>query len=318
MEASHPFPSASAGHNAPWWRIGRASIGFVLDLMALGRGNTNVIDQLILAAVLEANVAPINQDHELSVRYATLEEVPPEALRRPVTINALAASIQLPYETIRRRCGRHLETGALAATPRGVFVPNTALDSPPYRAAAMVRYDRLKAFYFELKALGAMDAPALRPNDVPSYRSAPIRAANRAIGEYLLRVVETVMRSVGDPLSGLILLEMGRANAASLDPIDLQVEGPIPDSRRTPISMLELSRRVGLPPETVRRHVKALEADGLCRAVKGGRLAAVERLMRGAPEQGGRLAENLHNLQRLFAKCAAVGVLAHWEIEAAE
>jgi len=125
------------------------------------------------------------------------------------------------------------------------------------------------------------------------------------------------MRAVGDPLSGLVLLEMGRANAAGLDPIDLQVEGPIPDSRRTPVSVLELSRRVGLPAETVRRHVAKLEAEGLCRRVKGGRLAAVEKLMRGAPETGGGLAENLQNLQRLFARSAQLGILAHWEAEAA-
>jgi DNA-binding Lrp family transcriptional regulator len=317
MEATHPFPSASAGQNPPWWRIGRASIGFLLDIMGMGRGSGDVIDPLILSVVLEANVAPINQDLELSARYATLEDVVPEALRRPVTINALAASLQLPYETVRRRCARMTESGALVSTPRGVYVPGLSINNPFYLITATARYERLKAFYFELKALGAMESATLRPNDVPSYRAAPIRAANRLVSEYVLRVVETVMRGVGDPLSGLILMEMGRANAAHLDAIDLQVEGPIPDSRRKPVSMLELSRRVGLPAETVRRHVKTLEAEGLCRAVKGGRLAAVEKLMRGDPERGGGLAENLQNLQRLFAKCATLGIIAHWETEAA-
>ncbi|MDB5475409.1 MAG: hypothetical protein JWP49_920 [Phenylobacterium sp.] len=316
MEASHPFPSASAGQNPPWWRVGRASIGFLLDIMTLGRGTGDVIDPLILSVVLEANLAPINQDPELSARYATLESMPPEALRRPVTINALAASIQLPYETVRRRCARLIESGALVSTPRGVCVPGLALNSPFYLVTATARYERLKAFYFELKALGALESAALRPNDVPSYPSAPIRVANRLVSEYVLRVVETVMREVGDPISGLILMEMGRANAAQLDAIDLQVEGPIPDHRRVPISMLALSRHVGLPAETVRRHVKKLEAEGLCRVVKRGRLAAVEKLMREAPEAGGGLAENFQNLQRLFARCASLGILAHWEAEA--
>jgi hypothetical protein len=317
MEASHPFPADSAGQNPPWWRIGRASIGFLLDIMNMGRGTGDVIDPLILSVVLEANVAPINQDPELAARYATLDDPPPEELRRPVSINAVAASLMLPYETVRRRCGRLAESGALLVTPRGVYVPGEAVNNPFYLLTATARYERLKAFYFELKALGAMESQTLRPNDVPSYASAPIRAANRLISEYLLRVVESVMRAVGDPLSGLVLLEMGRANAAGLDPIDLQVEGPIPDSRRTPVSVLEVSRRVGLPAETVRRHVASLEAEGLCRRVKGGRLAAVEKLMRGQPETGGGLAENLQNLQRLFARSAQLGLIAYWEAEAA-
>src|SRR5512140_1199239 len=29
MEATHPFPAAAAGQTPPWWRIGRASIGFL-------------------------------------------------------------------------------------------------------------------------------------------------------------------------------------------------------------------------------------------------------------------------------------------------
>jgi AraC-like DNA-binding protein len=316
MEASHPFPAVAAGQNPPWWRIGRASIGFVLDILGMGRGPGDIVDPLILAVVLEANIAPVSQDLELAARYGTLADIPPEDLRRPVSINAVAGSLQLPYETVRRRCARFIETGALIATPRGVVAPGHMVNSPFFLVIATARYERLKAFYFELRALGAFDA-APRPNDVPTYASAPIRAANRLISEYVLRVVESVMRGVGDPLSGLILLEMGRANAASPDPIDLQVEGPIPDSRRTPISMLELSRRVGLPAETVRRHVNKLQDGGFCRAVKGGRLASVEKLMRGDPEGGGGLAENLQNLQRLFARCASLGIIAHWESEAA-
>lgn len=316
MEASHPFPAAGVGQNPPWWRIGRASIGFLLDIMGMARGPTDIVDPLILSVVLQANIAPISQDLELSARYATLDDTPPDDLRRPVSINAVAASLQLPYETVRRRCARFIEAGALIATRRGLVLPGEMVNNPFYLATATARYERLRAFYFELRALGVFET-APRPNDVPTYRAAPIRAANRLISDYVLRVVETVMRGVGDPMSGLILLEMGRANAASLDPIDLQVEGPIPDSRRAPISMLELSRRVGLPAETVRRHVNKLEAGGFCRAVKGGRLASVEKLMRGDPESGGGLAENLQNLQRLFARSATLGIIAHWEAEAA-
>src|SRR6185312_5344737 len=159
---------------------------------------------------------------------------------------------------VRRRIARLAELGLLISTPKGVYAPAAVLEGPAYEIAATARYERLRGFYFELKALGVLDPAQLLLNDTPSYPRPPIRAANRAISEYLLRMVDSVMRSVGDPVSGLLLLEMGRANAEHLDPIARQVEGPIPDEHRTPVSALELARRCGLPAETVRRHVKSL------------------------------------------------------------
>lgn len=315
MEARHPFPAPPETPPPQWWRVGRATIGFLLDTIAMGRGAGDIIDPLIVSVAMEANVAPINQDFELSVRYATMADPPPEDLRRPVSVNALAASIMLPYETVRRRVQRLVENGALVASPRGVYVPAHVVENPFFLATATARYERLRRLYFELKALGVLDG-LVRPNDTPTYNAAPIRAANRAISEYVLRFIEAVMRHVGDPVSGLIMLEMGRANAESLDAVDMQIEGPIPDERRRPISMLELSRRVGLPAETVRRHVKKLTQGGYCRAVKGGCLAAVERLGQPTAQGYNGLAENLVNLQRLFARCAQLGIVARWEAEA--
>ena len=293
------------------------TIGFLMDIIALGRGPTDMMDALILTVVVEANVAPVSADLELSVRYATYDNPPPEDLRRPVSVNAISGSLMLPYETVRRRIARMVEAGAMVSTPRGVYVPTAVVNNPDYLAAATARYERLRRLYFEMKALGLLDAGLERPNDVPGYDAPPIRAANRAISEYFLRMIEAVMRGVGDPLRGVIILEMGRANAESLDAVDLQTEGPIPDDRRKPVSMLELSRRIGLPAETVRRQVKKLIELGMCRAVKGGCLAATERLGFTNDRGFNALAENLKNLQRLFARCATLGIVAHWEKEAA-
>lgn len=315
MEVTHPFPAPAEEPSPRWWRVGRATIGFLLDMLTIGRSDAlDIVDTLIMTVVVDANVAPINQDNELGARYATLEDAPPDELRRPVSVNSVAGSLQLPYETVRRRIARLVEMGALVSTSRGIVAPAFIMHGPLYDPPAIARYERLRALYFELKSLGVLDPGQLLVNDTPGYSRPPIRAANRAVSEYLLRVVEAIMRAVGDPLSGLVLLEMGRANAEHLDPIERQVEGPLPDEHRTPVSALELARRCGLPAETVRRHVQSLEAAGFCRRVKGGRLAAVERLAR-RPGQGHGLAENFQNLQRLFQRCAALGVIAYWESE---
>ncbi|MDB5417842.1 MAG: hypothetical protein JWP50_1261 [Phenylobacterium sp.] len=311
-----PHPTlAPAAELHPQWRIARASLAFLLDVFAAGRDGGDIMGPLILSVIVEANVAPINQDPELSHRYATLDSPPPDELRRPVSINAVAASLRLPYETVRRRIAGMADTGAVVVTPRGVYVPTLTVDDPFRLAAATYRYERLKAFYLELKALGALDDVSVRPPEAPTYPAPPIRAGVRLISEYTLRVIDQIMRRLGDPLTGLILLEMARANAEHLPSGATRIDRPMPDAQRKPIPVLALSRRLGLPPETTRRHVRRLEAEGFCRRVRGGRLAALEQLgQRGDGAHG--LDENLHNVQRLFAKAAALGVLAYWEDEA--
>ncbi|MDB5494570.1 MAG: hypothetical protein JWP86_1907 [Phenylobacterium sp.] len=311
-----PHPSlAPPAEFYPQWRIARASLAFLLDVFANGRDGGDIMGPLILSVIVEANVAPINQDPELSRRYATLDSPPPDDLRRPVSINAVAASLRLPYETVRRRIAKMADDGVVVVTPRGVYVPTLAVDDPFRLAMATYRYERLKAFYLELKALRALDDVPVRPPDAPTYPAPPIRAGVRLISEYTLRVIDQIMRRLGDPLTGLILLEMARANAEHLPSGTTRADRPMPDALRKPIPVLALSRRLGLPPETTRRHVRRLEAEGFCRRVRGGRLAALEQLgQRGDGAHG--LDENLHNVQRLFAKAAALGVVAYWEDEA--
>jgi DNA-binding Lrp family transcriptional regulator len=277
----------------------------------------DILTPLISTVIIEANVVLINQDPELSGRYAAVGAPPPDELRRPISINAVAASLALPYETVRRRVAAAIAEGTCVATPTGVYVPTAALQGPAWTAVAVGRYERLRAFYFDLKALGAFDVVGRAAPDAPVFDSRPVRAGNRAITEYILRVIEGIMRRIGDPLTGIILLEMARANAEVTDRAHHGMDAPLPDDLRAAVSTLTLARRLGLPPETVRRHVAKLDAIGLCRKAPGGRLAALEQLGRG-PNGAHGLAENLQNVQRLFAKCAALGLVGYWEAEAAD
>jgi DNA-binding Lrp family transcriptional regulator len=301
----------------PWWRIGRATLNYITDSIALGRtGGADILDPLISWAIVEANVAVINQDAELSRRYAALDTPPPDELRRPVSVNAIAASLRLPYETVRRRVAAMTAAGICVSTPRGVYVPTAVLTGPGYDTLALGRYERLKRFYAELQALSALGGVNLTPASAPRHEQPPVRAANRAISEYMLRVIDEAMLRWGDPLPSILLMEMTRANVEPTDPQRLMMDAPVPDAFRVPITVLDLARRVGLPAETVRRHVAKLEAAGLCRRAKGGRLAALEQLGRGGGNRHS-LADMHANVQRLMARCAALGVVGFWEAEAA-
>lgn len=315
MDAPRPAPALPAPAAAlPWWRIGRASLGFTLDLIAMGRaGGADILDPLILTLVLDVNVSGISQDPELQRRYAGIGDAPPDDIRRPVSISAVAASLRLPYETVRRRILRLAERDLCEITRDGVMVPSGAVNSPAYLWLATARYERLKRFYLDIKALGAL-GPLPAPADPRPLPAAPVRLANRVISEYFLRFIDSVMRGLGDPLTGFLMLEVARANAEHLGPAEMARDGPIPDELRRPVRAHALARRVGLPSETVRRHLAKLDELGFCRKVDGGILAAIEQ-MDDRIEDGG-LAENLINVNRLFGRLANLGVVAFWEAEA--
>jgi DNA-binding Lrp family transcriptional regulator len=269
---------------------------------------------LILTMVLEANIALVNQDPVLQRRYARADDPPPDELRRPVSVSAVAASLRLPYETVRRRVVKLAALGACVVTREGVMIPAAVVNNAAYLMIAAVRYERLKRFYFDLRALGALrNLPS--PGEEAPFEGPPVRIANRVISEYFLRVVDSIMLGIGDPVAGLLLLEMARANGEHVAAEERLREGPLPDDLRRPIRPHALARRVGLPAETVRRHLARLDETGFCRKVPGGLLAALEQLGERNAEGYG-LAANLVNVQRMFVKLAALGVVAYWEQEA--
>src|SRR5262245_29595141 len=119
---------------------GRLAIGFALDMTRMGAFGRDMVDALLLVAISQANVAQISRSPELQRKYATLDATPPDELRRPVSVSAIANSLRIPFETARRRIANLTELGAVKAAPRGVIVPASVLDSPFYRTTAEANY----------------------------------------------------------------------------------------------------------------------------------------------------------------------------------
>lgn len=306
-----PAPAAPA---AQLWRTARLSLRFMLDLIELARDGGELLDPLILAAVIDANVAHLNARPELQHAYATLDSPPPDELRRPVSVNAVAQSLNLSFETVRRRVAHLAGRGLLSVTPKGVFVPQALLSSFGYEVLTMARYERLRAFYLDLKALDALPplppAEACLPPEPP-----PVRICARAVSEYSLRVVEMLIRATGDPLSGLLLLALIRANTEHIPMEALVHRTALADHERRPVRSAELARQIRMPAETVRRHMVMLEKAGLCRRRPDGYVVS--------PETAGRekvlrlIEENAAGVHRALARLSRLGVLDLWDRQAA-
>jgi hypothetical protein len=237
---------------------------------------------------------------------------PPDELRqaRAVSINAVAISLRLPYETARRRIVQMARNGLCVITPEGVYVPNEILTLPSHQTHAVESYGSMRQFYFRLRRLGV--APP--PSGVPFEGPPPIRAVLRLLGDYFLRSIEGLTRNVRDPVRAAILLGILHANTEHLAQtwrgVGGETDDTIPDALRRPVAALTLAAQLRLPRETVRRHVEALIADRQCVRTRRGLLVTSKILARPVWTQFA--SENVAHLNRMFAGLAEVGVLAAW------
>lgn len=294
---------------------GRLANAFALELVKLGGHRREVADALLRAAILDSNLAHFSRDPAFQRAYATADADPPDDLRRPATINAIATSLKMPFETVRRRIGGLVETGVCAMTPGGVIVPQAMTSSAFYRQNLQVQHEMLRALYHRLRAIDVVPPP--EPAE-PWRGEPPVRLSGRLVVEFVLRFVEAPLGHVGDPVTTLTGLEIIRANTEDWADTEAGEEGEgaeafVPDSRRRPVSIAELGDRLGVPGETIRRHVARLVEAGLCRRERGGYIVPAEALAQ--PVVMSFAARNLMNLHRMFAGLAEFGVLAEWERE---
>jgi hypothetical protein len=298
----------------------RLANGFALDLVKLGGFGRDVIDGLLMAAISQANVSQITRSPELQRAYATLDQVPPDDLRRPVSISALANSLRIPFETARRRIAALIELGVVRATPKGVIIPQGPLNSPFYRMAAEAHYHLVRNLYFRLRGIGLLeDLP--RPNGPPfDPEHPPVRLVIRLSADYLLRLAELMSLHVGDLVTGLIMMDVIHANTEHLPDSeggaaygDWSPEGFVADSRRRPVRAAILSERLGIPQETVRRRLNQLLKSGFCVRLDDGVIVPSRILAREPFIQF--LGDNQSHLHRLFAGLADFCVLSEWERE---
>lgn len=285
----------------------RASAGFILDQVRLGRGPLDFLDALILMAITQANVQPVQRDPELDRQYATYQRPPPDSLRRPISVNAVAQSLGVPFETARRRVAQLARARLCSVTPAGLVVPSPVVRASSHRVAAEANYARTRALYLRLAELDlAPETPAAEP----WTGAAPLRAVARATAEYLLRVIATAAPELGDVVSTAIWLEILRSTHELIP----EQAGLSPE-HSAPVPVTAVAKRIGLPTENVRRRVAEFAARGLCERTRGGVLLAADAAQR--PELARIIGDSHRDLNRMFTALGQHGVIALWQAEAA-
>lgn len=292
------------------WRIAPLSIEFILDIRAISRRDRDLIDSLLFATIIAANVAPLTQDAGLQLTYASAP-APAEA-RRPVSVNAVAQSMRIPFETARRRIRAMEKDGLLEVSARGVVAPHSILQRPDFIEGIALRHERVGRFYRDLAATGVL---ATIPHAPSATADAPVLITNRLTWQYVLRMADEMIAMSGDPLSGLILLEIIRHNIEGLSPAELLGWAKAPAAVGRPARTAVFAGRLGLSPETARRYLVGLEKAGFCVRATAGATALLP-----ADQQANlqRIAlDNLSNVQRMFTRLGHLGALAAFDAQPA-
>lgn len=259
------------------------------------------LDTLLMIALIQANIAPLMNDRDLQLRYATAESAPPDDVRRAISVTALAGSLGLPFETVRRRLGRLNALGYCEPAERGYRVPARLLDGPDYLtriggAGAIVR-----DIYLLLRDAGCLEGLAGLPAEYADGE--PIRVVARAAGDYALRVFTVMTAEMGDPLDVFMVMALMHINTGG-DPC------VVPGWPLAPARVARLAEKMQLPYETVRRRLSDLAGRRLCARTARGWIVPGDHL---AAMRVDLLEQNLAHLRRFFATLGRFGILSAWD-----
>ncbi len=299
----------------------RAANGFALDLLKLYRGERDFTDALILAALIQSGSAAVSVDRDLQRRYAVCATPMPDELRRAISINAIANSLSLPFETVRRRIRRLVDEGVCESTAHGVRFAAPLVAADLHHAMLEGAYEATRSLHLRLLRGGCLPLMDLPPSAAPFAGEAPpVRIVWRTAADYLLRMMEHLLPNFPGPTQAFIIMEVARANTQGLSDAvrgedGLDPEALVADTYRRPVRASEVAAQLGLPHETVRRNLAPLVDDGRLQRMRDGFIVPATVLAR--PNVAAAQVANFRNLSRMFAELAEFGVLARWEAELA-
>lgn len=133
----------------------RISVDYTMRLLTLLRslGPGDLVDTLLSLALIQANVGHIDHAAAGPPDGMRADGAVPDALRRPVSVLALADALGLPYETTRRRLAGLAEAGYCVRVPGGVITP-VETDGPSHEAVRRANLANLQRMFRALRQAG--------------------------------------------------------------------------------------------------------------------------------------------------------------------
>ena len=130
--------------------------GYVMRVLLDGIENhdRDFIRGLIFIAVMTMNVSHITHDAAEAWRYADAATTPPDDMRAPASVRAVADRVGMPYETTRQHLIRLVELGRASRVAGGFIIPSSVNSDPRYLRMGLNLYLRLLRAVSQLERLG--------------------------------------------------------------------------------------------------------------------------------------------------------------------
>ncbi len=116
--------------------------------------NGELITAIVFRAVVAGNVGYLDGQAPEAALYSDVETVPPDHLRRPVSILSVSGALGLPYETTRRHVRKLIGSGHCRIERGGVIAPSERLVGPAEQAAMLANLANLRRLFRGLKKAG--------------------------------------------------------------------------------------------------------------------------------------------------------------------
>lgn len=143
--------------NAPARAVTRLTLAYFLRwITALNRVfDGDLMMGIVFIAILQANTAWMSEDSHLTKEFGGVDDIAPDNLRRPVSARALATSLGLPRETVRRQVEKLVAQGWCVKDDRQRLLAPVAVLSGPL--ATELSFRAYTSFAELLSTLRRMD-----------------------------------------------------------------------------------------------------------------------------------------------------------------
>ena len=236
---------------------------------------------IIFLAILEANGRHIVRQPGFAADLADESVAPPGEAPRPISRQAVAESLGIPRETVRRRVSDLIERGFLVKTSGGVITTRAVVGGEQFVAARHLIAAHIRQLVLDLRQYAGMPIPgeSSSQDDLNGWLVEPgeLRIANALAIEFVLRYAREAAALFGNDYEGavifLTILEInGRQNIRQpwfvRDFADVRISLPAEMARA--ISRQGVAESLGSPRETVRRKIADLVQKGLLAEAPGG------------------------------------------------
>jgi hypothetical protein len=109
---------------------------------------------VVALAITQGNVGHLDRSPTPDSPYANLRDVPPDELRRPVSVLSIASTVGLPYETTRRHVAKLIKAGICVRVKGGVIIPSRVFETDTDREQLARNLVNLRRLFRDLKAAG--------------------------------------------------------------------------------------------------------------------------------------------------------------------